>query len=169
MPLNDGTNNQRYANAQKAKTTGIESIIRYNFNFGLMLTGSYAYTDDYQEINGKNTSYVRPHNITFNVAYSHKFGKIGTNLSLNGQWCSALDTYSVDTDTKEYTLRSFAPRTLCSLNAGVTLPRGISLNFGIDNLFNYKDKAADSSVQVPQKGISFVGTVNINIADMFKL
>lgn len=169
MPLNNGTNDQRYANAEKAKTTGIESIIRYNFDFGLMVTGSYAYTNDYQEIEGKNTSYVRPHSITFNATYSHKFGKIGTNFALNGQWFSSLDTYSIDSDTKEYTLKSFDPRTLCSLNAGLTFPRGVSFNLGIDNLFNYKDKAADSSVQVPQKGISFVGTVNINIADMFKL
>ena len=44
-----------------------------------------------------------------------------------------------------------------------------TLNLGIDNLFNYKDKAADSSLQVPQKGISVIGTVNLNIADMFGL
>lgn len=169
VALNDGTNDRQYINAEKAKTTGIESIIRYNFKCGLMLTGSYSFTDDYQEVRGKNTSYVRPHSITFNATYTHKFGKIGMNLAMNGQWCSAFDTYSVDTETQEYTLYSFDSRTLCSLNAGVTMPRGISLNFGIDNLFNYKDKAADSSVQVPQKGISFVGTVNINIADMFKI
>ena len=58
---------------------------------------------------------------------------------------------------------------MCSLNTGVTLPKGISLNLGIDNLFNYKDKAADSSLQVPQKGISVIGTVNLNIADIFGL
>ena len=58
---------------------------------------------------------------------------------------------------------------MCSLNAGVTLPKGISLNVGVDNLLNHKDKASDYSVQLPERGISVVGTVNINIADMFGL
>ena len=60
-------------------------------------------------------------------------------------------------------------RTLCSLNAGATMPKGVSVNVGIDNLFNYQDKAADSSLQLPQKGISLIGTVNINLVDMFGL
>ena len=54
------------------------------------------------------------------------------------------------------------------MNVGATFPRGIYVNLGIDNLFNYKDKATDSSLQTPQRGISFVGTVGLNLADMFK-
>ena len=136
--------------------------------FGLMLTGSYAYVNDYEEIDGHNASSVRPHSLTFNASYNHKFGKIGVNAALNGQWTSKLSTYSINQD-QTYERVSYDPRTLCSFNAGVQLPRGISLNFGIDNLLNYKDKAADSSLQLPQKGISYVGTVNINLADMFNL
>ena len=82
------------------------------------------------------------------------------------------DTYTRnqnDDGTYAYEITTYDARTMCSLNTGVTLPKGISLNLGIDNLFNYKDKAADSSLQVPQKGISVIGTVNLNIADMFGL
>lgn len=167
--LGDGSSDQRYINAEKAKTTGVETILQMRMDFGLTLTGSYAYIHDYQEVDGKNISAVRPHSITFNAIYSYKFNKkIAANLSLNGQWTSPLDTYSFSTDG-EYELTSYNARTLCSLNAGVQLPRGISVNMGIDNLFNYKDKAADSSLVLPQKGISWVGTVNINLADMFRL
>ncbi|WP_455674098.1 TonB-dependent receptor [Phocaeicola sp.] len=166
--LGDGTSDQQYINAEKAKTTGVEAIAQWRMNFGLTVSGSYAYVDDYQEVEGKNTSSVRPHSVTFNAMYTHKFGKVGTNLSLNGQWTSKLDTYSFSTNG-EYELTSYNARTLCTLNAGVQLPKGISLNVGIDNLFNFKDKAADSSLQLPQKGISYVGTVSINLADMFKL
>ena len=169
MALNDGTSDMKYFNADKAKTTGVEAILRYTFGFGLVLTGSYAYVDDHTELNGLNTSYVRPHSVTFNAMYARKFGKIGVNCSLNGQWASHIDIYNVDLDTNEYTMNSYDARTLCSLNAGVTLPRGIALNVGIDNLLNYKDKAADSSLQLPQKGLSWVGSVSINLADMFKL
>ncbi len=162
----------QYVNAENAKTTSLESILRYRFKFGLVVTGSYAYTNDYSEVDGRNASLVRPHAATFNVLYTHKFGKVGFNCSLNGQWGSAFDTYARTTEsdgTYAYALTSYDARTVCSLNAGVTLPRGISLNLGVDNLFNYKDKSADSSLQVPLKGTSFVGTLNINLADMFKL
>jgi len=172
MSLNDGTNDLQYENAEKAKTTAVETILRYRLDFGLVLTGSYAYTKDYMEIDGRNTSSMRPHTVTFNAMYARKFGKIGVNCSMNGQWASKIDTYTRTTNadgTYNYVMRRYDARTLCTLNTGVTLPRGISLNFGVDNLFNYKDKAADSSLQVPQKGISYIGTVNINIADMFKL
>lgn len=169
LSLDDGTNDSRYENAEEAKTTGVETILRYRWNFGLTLTGSYAYTKDYEEVNGLNTSSVRPHTATFNAMFSRKFKDIGVNCSLNGQWACAHDRYSIDSETGAYRVVSYDPRTMCSLNAGVSLPRGVSLNFGVDNLFNYKDKAADSSLQVPQKGISYVGTVTVNIADMFKL
>lgn len=170
--LNDGTSDQQYVNSDKAKTTSVESILRYSFGRGVTLTAAYAYTDDYQEVDGRNTSSVRPHAVTFNAMYARKFRKIGFNCSLNGQWSSAIDTYTrnrEDDGTLTYQMHRYDARTLCTLNAGVTLPKGVSLNAGIDNLFNYKDKSADSSLQVPQKGISVVGTVNINIADMFGL
>ncbi len=167
--LNDGTSDQKYVNSEKAKTTGVEAIAQWRMNCGLTVSGSYSFVDDYQEINGKNTSSVRPHSITFNAMYRRKFGKIGANLSLNGQWASGLDTYSYSSDTNGYELVTYDARTLCTLNAGVQFPKGISLNVGIDNLFNYKDKAADSSLQLPQKGLSCVGTVSINLADMFGL
>ncbi len=165
-------NDLQYVNAENAKTTSVECIARYRFDWGLMVTGSYAYTNDYQEVDGRNISAVRPHSVTFSAMYSRKFGKIGFNAALNGQWASALDTYTRDTDSDgnyTYTLTHYDGRTLCSLNIGATLPRGIALNFGVDNVLNYKDKAADSSLQVPQKGTSFVGTVRLNIADMLGL
>lgn len=172
MQNGDSYSDMQYENADKAHSTAVEAIVRYRFGCGLVLTGSYAYTDDYQEVDGRNTSTVRPHTATFSAMYARKFGKIGFNCALNGQWASAFDTYRRSTDDDGnylYRKSSYDARTLCSLNAGVTLPRGISLNLGVDNILNYKDKAADSSLQVPQKGISLVGTVNINIADMFGL
>lgn len=169
MQMEDGDiSDMLYVNAESARTTSLEAILRYRFAFGLTLTGSYAFTDDYEEVDGLNTSMVRPHSIVFNALYNKKFGKIGFNCSLNGQWGSGFDTYTIGTDGS-YSYVTYDARTLCSLNAGVTLPRGVSVSVGVDNLFNYKDKAVDSSLQVPQKGISFVGTLNLNIADMFKL
>ncbi|KGN99315.1 TonB-dependent receptor [Porphyromonas macacae] len=164
--LGDNTKDRRYVNAEKAKTLGAEYIMRYRFSWGLTLTGAYAYVNDFQETKGKNTSFVRPHSITFSGMYSKRIGKVRSFVSLNGQWDSKLKTYDFSSDGT-HTLAVYDARTLCSLNLGAQFPRGIMLMLGIDNLFNYKDKAADSSLQLPQKGLSLVGTLNLNFADMF--
>ena len=49
MSLGDGSSDMQYVNADNAKTTALETILRYRFGFGLILTGSYAYTNDYEE------------------------------------------------------------------------------------------------------------------------
>ena len=59
MSLGDGSSDMQYVNADNAKTTALETILRYRFGFGLILTGSYAYTNDYEEVDGRNTSLVR--------------------------------------------------------------------------------------------------------------
>ena len=197
-----GYNDMQYLNTDKAKTTSIEAILRYRFNWGLTLTGSYVFTDDYEEVFGVdyetgesgyfNISSVRPHMMTFNFNYSHKFGKIGVNASLVGQWAGSFNYYTTGSDTDSdgyyldangnryvdangdaltvYELSSdFGSRSVWTLNMGVNLPRGISCSLGFDNIFNFKDKSSDSSLQVPQKGISVVGSVSINLADLFKL
>ncbi|MFR5960199.1 MAG: TonB-dependent receptor domain-containing protein [Bacteroides stercoris] len=64
MSLGDGSSDMQYVNADNAKTTALETILRYRFGFGLILTGSYAYTNDYEEVDGRNTSLVRPHTAT---------------------------------------------------------------------------------------------------------
>lgn len=158
-----------FVNADGAQTTGLEAIARVNMDCGVMLQSSYSYVNDQQQVEGYNTSPVRPHSLTFDTSFRRKFGKIGTSLTLNGQWASKLRTHTRDSDTGVYTYTTYDARTLCSLNAGVQLPHGIGINIGVDNLLNYKDKAADANIQLPQQGISFVGTLTVNLADLFKL
>ncbi len=165
--LSDNNNDMQYINADKAKATGVEAFLRWRSDFGLTLMGSYAYVNDYQNVEGKNTSSVRPHSLTFNAQYATKIWKIHYTAALHGQWASRLVTHvNTASGLKE---TSFDPRTLCNLNVSARFPRGILLGIGIDNLFNYKDKAADSSLQLPQKGISGVATLSLNMADLFKL
>ena len=164
----DGSSDLRYLNAENSKTTGIETIFQWRMKNGLTLSGSYAYVNDYEEVEGKNTSSVRPHSISLGTIYTHRFGKVVTSFSLNGHWSSHLSTYTF-TSSGGYEKQSYKARTLCTLNSEAKLPHGINLSLGVDNLFNYKDKASDSSLQLPQKGISLIGTVKINLADMFNL
>ena len=189
-----GYTDMQYYNSDNAKTTSVEAIVRYRFDWGLTLTGSYVYTDDYEAADGVdyntgtsgsfNTSDVRPHMATFNANYSHKFGKVGANVSLVGQWAGAFSYYTANTtdvngnsyvDSEGNTVycyeksSDYGSRSMLTLNAGLTFPRGISFTVGLDNLLNYTDKSTDSSLQVPQKGISAIFSLSINLADLFKL
>lgn len=164
---NDGTSDLQYVNAENARSTGIEIITGWTSDFGLAAQVSYSFVDDYQESDGYNISDMRPHSMTFNISYSHDFGKkISGFASLNGYWGSALKTYTFNEDTG-YSPIYYDPRTICSLSFGAYFPYGIKLDLGIDNLFNYKDKTSAASIQLPQRGIGFILSLNINIADMF--
>lgn len=158
----------RYVNALDVKTTGIEATANYRTSFGLSLSGAYAYVYDYNKRDGYNMSWLRPHSARLNLQYKHKFGKTTESISINNNWASRITRYSYDSKAKSYIKTVYDPRTVCSVNLRSELPRGISLGFMIDNLFNFKDTAADSAVQLPYNGITYVATLSVNIADMFR-
>ena len=69
-----------------------------------------------------------------------------------------------------YVQNTYDSRTFCTLNMTGKFPRGIRFTLGVDNLFDFKDKnvTADQSV-MPQQGIGLIGTLSLNLSDMFKL
>jgi outer membrane receptor for ferrienterochelin and colicins len=164
-----GRYEMKYINANKARTTGMDATAQLRFKWGLNLRGSYAYVDDHQNVEGHNTSTVRPHSVTFNADYSRMIGKVRSSLGFHGRWMSSVDAWNKATDGTFY-YREYHPRTICSLNGSALFPRGIRLNVGLDNLFNFKDKnvASDTSIS-PEQGIGFTCGLSINLADMFKL
>ena len=161
--------NMKYVNALNVKTTGVEVTANYKLPFGLRFSGGYSYVYDYDEREGYNMSWVRPHSARLSSVYKHRFGKTTESVAFNTSWVSSITRYAYSSSDKTYTKTKYDPRTLCSLNLRSELPRGIAIGLMVDNIFNYRDKAVDSAVQLPENGRTFVATVSINIADMFKL
>ena len=161
--------NMKYVNALNVKTTGVEVTANYKLPFGLRFSGGYSYVYDYDERDGYNMSWVRPHSARLSSVYKHRFGKTTESVAFNTSWVSSITRYAYSSSDKTYTKTKYDPRTLCSLNLRSELPRGIAIGLMVDNIFNYRDKAVDSAVQLPENGCTFVATVSINIADMFKL
>ena len=161
--------NMKYVNALNVKTTGVEVTANYKLPFGLRFSGGYSYVYDYDERDGYNMSWVRPHSARLSSVYKHRFGKTTESVAFNTSWVSSITRYAYSSSDKTYTKTKYNPRTLCSLNLRSELPRGIAIGLMVDNIFNYRDKAVDSAVQLPENGRTFVATVSINIADMFKL
>lgn len=161
--------NMKYVNALNVKTTGVEVTANYKLPFGLRFSGGYSYVYDYDERDGYNMSWVRPHSARLSSVYKHRFGKTTESVAFNTSWVSSITRYAYSSSDKTYTKTEYDPRTLCSLNLRSELPRGIAIGLMVDNIFNYRDKAVDSAVQLPENGRTFVATVSVNIADMFKL
>lgn len=92
------------------------------------------------------------------------FGRVKGSMANNGQWVSALTTnvYAKENTFRQY---SYDPRLICALILSAQWPYGINLMLGVENLFNHRDKAAESFLQIPQRGIALVGAVKINIGD----
>jgi outer membrane receptor for ferrienterochelin and colicins len=128
-------------NADKARATGLDLTARARFPFGLTLRGSYAHVDDHDEIDGRDRSSVRPRSATFHAGYDRRLGKKSSaRVALDGRWMCAVNTWSLDTATGLFSYRKNAARNTWKLNLAADLPFGITLNAGIDNIFNFKDK-----------------------------
>lgn len=174
----------RYANFDDRKTTGVEVSARYTTTYGLHVRATYNYIKDYQMSNGHgrfaqsyNTSDVRPHSLTFGAAYHYVVSKsLTATADFNGHWGCAFSQYDYRLLRNSQTgvelpvmyRYRFDARTFCSLNLGVQLPkRGITVGLLIDNLFDYRDRAATASVQLPDVGRTFVGTIKIDVDKLF--
>lgn len=164
----DGRDGLHYVNAKFGRSTGVESIIKAKILNGLTLTGSYSYINDHKELEGKNISYVRPHNLTFSYIYSKRVGRVRLSTSMHGKWGSSIDRYDKN-KLGIFEPVNYPARFIATANFSVDFPYGVSMSMGADNLFNYKDKAKDLSLQLPNAGRSFLFSLKINIADMFKL
>ncbi|WP_314826703.1 TonB-dependent receptor [Segatella baroniae] len=165
--MDNGTRDMQYVNAEKARTTGVEIMGRYRLAQNFDLTGSYAYVDDYEETDGLNTSYVRPHSMTFGACYRRTLLKVDWTAALNGQWTSRLRTNTLNRDGSYYYV-VYDPRTMCNLNLSARFLRGVTAGLMIENLFGYQDKSSDRAVQVPQQGRNYVATLRLDLADVFK-
>jgi len=159
-----------YINADEAQTTGLDVTAQLRFKKGFSLRGSYAYVNDHEEIEGYNTSSIRPHSITLNATYSFNINKVKASISLYERWMSSVDAWSRRASDGVFYYTTYRARDICSIKASAQFPRGVRVNVGVENILNFKDKNLSSDTSIsPQRGVSFECSISINIADMFKL
>lgn len=121
----------RYANASSARVTGVNVSGKWHWRRWGLGT-SYAYTHDYQRIDGKNTSSVRPHSATTQLDYRLRDWTIG----LSGRWRGGIDQW-VATASGDWVKLRYPAYAILKLSAGGPLSRNIRLTAGIDNLLDY--------------------------------
>lgn len=157
-----------YANADSAKTYGADINMQIRLPFDLTLKGTYSYVYDDTKIKGRRSSYVRPHTAVMQAEYSRKFGNCRATLGLNGRWMSGVDYWATSYVSKKrvFTKLELNDYMIWKLNASCRFPRGVTLNIGIDNLFNTKDDNFSDLYAIFSRGTEFVANLSVNIAEL---
>ncbi len=160
-----------FVNAKNAKTYGADLNAQVRLPFDLTFKGTYSYVYDDTKIKGRRSSYVRPHTAVMHAEYSRKFGKCRTTIGLNGRWMSSVDYWGVSyaSASKKWVLTKWEldDRMIWKLNATCMFPKGVTLNVGVDNLFNSKDNnISNDRYATFSRGTEFVANLSINIAEL---
>ena len=157
-----------YANADSAKTYGADINMQIRLPFDLTLKGTYSYVYDDTKIKGRRSSYVRPHTAVMQAEYSRKFGNCRATLGLNGRWMSGVDYWATSyvSQKRVFTKLELNDYMIWKLNASCRFPRGVTLNIGIDNLFNTKDDNFSDLYAIFSRGTEFVANLSVNIAEL---
>ena len=161
--------NQQYYNAKHANRTGLDATAQLRLDNGLTLNASYAYVNANSKVDGYNMASDRPHSMTFSANYVKAIRRVTVSATLSGWWMSSVETWHKN-EAGGYAREKYDGRTFCKLNVTGKFPRGIRFSADIDNLFDFHDKnvTADQSV-TPQRGIGFIGTLSVNLGDLFQL
>lgn len=138
-----------YANIGDAKVLSTELSVSSQINKDLSLRGSYAFVKD----NLGKKSLVRPHSATARIDYTVPiFKAYRPIISFSGKYLSAMDIYGtgestdIDIETgveqevpEDYKVH-YEGYAIFRLTLSQALPFKLTLNAGINNLFDYQAK-----------------------------
>lgn len=138
-----------YANIGDANVLSTELSVTSQITNNLSVKGAYSLVRD----NLGKRSLVRPHSATARIDYIVPvFGKYNPIVSFSGKYFGEMDIYGTgditDTDnetgiekeiTKEYRVH-YDGYAICRLSFAQALPFNLTLNAGINNLFDYTAK-----------------------------
>lgn len=159
-----------YRNVNRSYTAGadVNFMIKLPYGFGIKL--SYAYVFDQQKEGGVNVSYARPHTGVARFDYHFEKDWYSLGVSLSGRVLSALHTVADSGDKDEegnpiYEKVHYPAYTMWRLNLNQRFMDALSLNVGLDNLFNYKPSNYDL-VSSTSPGITFYVSLSVDIDDI---
>lgn len=139
----------QYVNIGNSQIFSTETTVSHQIGNTIAIKGSYVYVHN----NLGKKSVIRPHTATARIDYSPVvFKKYNPIFSFSGKYFSGMNTYGTgditDTDnetgiekeiTEEYRIR-YDGYSVWRFTLAQALPFNLSLNAGINNLFDYKPK-----------------------------
>ena len=125
---------------------------------------------DRQKEGGVNVSYARPHTGVARFDYHLEKGWYRLGVSLSGRVLSRLNTVAATNGLDEegrtiYEKVRYPAYTMWKLNLNQRFMDALSLNIGLDNLFNYKPYNYDL-VSSTSPGITFYVSLAVDIESL---
>ncbi|MCD7962420.1 MAG: TonB-dependent receptor [Rikenellaceae bacterium] len=129
-----------YMNTRQVNVAGADANISLKLPCGFGGRLSYAYTREYMKKGETRTSDARPHTALLRLEYGKNFRDYGFIVMLTGRFMSAVDTHTLTSATQyqEYAEVHYPGYTLWKLTVSQKVCRFATVNFAVDNLFNYK-------------------------------
>ena len=159
-----------YRNANRSHTAGADVSLMLKLPYGFGIKLSYAYVFDRQKEGGVNVSYTRPHTGVARFDYHLEKGWYRLGVSLSGRVLSRLNTVAATNGLDEegrtiYEKVRYPAYTMWKLNLNQRFMDALSLNIGLDNLFNYKPYNYDL-VSSTSPGITFYVSLAVDIESL---
>lgn len=156
-----------YRNVNRSLSAGFDAglMVRLPYGFGIKL--NYAYVFDQQKEGGVNVSYARPHTGVVRFDYHLKKGWYSIGLSLSGRVLSSLNSAAATGSNDEngrpiYEKVHYPAYTMWKFNVHQKFMDAVSLNVGLDNIFNYRPRDYDL-ISSTSPGITFYVALSADI------
>ena len=158
-----------YVNHGSAQVAGLEVNTRIETKFGLSVKASYAYTYTYSlDENNENISSTRPHSGTLQVGYRFKKGFYSLNPVVLGRILGSLDMKGYSSARDEYYTIHYPTYTTWKVIINQGFCDAITLQLGIDNIFNYQAKRQTFNSSLSSGRTYFAGLF-VDIDRLFKI
>lgn len=156
-----------YRNVNHSHTAGADLNVMVRLPYGFGIKAGYSYVFDRQRESGVNVSQARPHSGVLRFDYHYERPRYELGVSLSGRVLSSLNsvvgTDMMDPDGKIiYEKVHYPAYTMWKLTVSQRIIESLTLQIGIDNLFNYKPKHYDL-VSTTSSGISFFVSLSVDI------
>ncbi|MCK4639830.1 MAG: TonB-dependent receptor [Candidatus Marinimicrobia bacterium] len=136
----DDPNTHCYGNVARAMTQGAELLMKVDVGLGIALSGGYCFVDTEDKETGRELFGRAKHSGLVKLEYINN--KYGFNFNLRGKLIGEklIDEYE-DEATGAIIQYNQAPYAIWRFNFNKKIFSYFNLNFGVDNLFDYMDKA----------------------------
>ena len=165
---NEQLNSMRYANDAPTNIAGADVTFSMRLPCGFGAKLAYTYSHEYTTDGSPSMSTTRPHSLTARVEYGREWKNYGFNLSLSGRYLAGFSTHVyADTTFETLDMQRYPGYTIWKLMFTQDIWKGISLNFIVDNLFNYRPDYYYSNSPVTV-GTTFAAGLSLSIEEMFR-
>ncbi|MGN0236498.1 MAG: TonB-dependent receptor plug domain-containing protein [Lepagella sp.] len=166
---NTALNGQMYTNIGKMNISGVEANASWRHTSGFGARVSFVYTHEHVAKNQPYVSSTRPHTATLRLDYGHDWNKFGFNVALNGRYLSSVnvDEYTSVSNYEETERVHYPGYMIWKLNLTLSYLKGVSLNVGIDNLFNYIPQYYYNN-SPSTTGITISAGISVDLDKLFK-